>query len=218
MNRIPIPIVIGITIMVLNVHEKAFSGIPYENDFQSTSSGELPDGIMEIDGVFKVKKGEGDKKYLVMSNEPLSENAVILGPSLKGGASVRAKIRSFRKRRSYPRFAVGLHGISGFRLRVVPSKGVVELVKNEESVKSMPFKWQADEWTFLQLDIASQGDGWRVEGRVWRVGEKKPASPTVEVIHKGSPGQGKASLWGTAYSGREVQFDDVRIQPARAGS
>ena len=168
MNRITI-VIFALTGIAVHAQKKLPSVSPYENDFQSAEPGLLPEGIMEIDGVFKVTKGEGDKQFLVMENEPLSENAVILGPSLKGAASVSAKIRSFRKRRSYPRFAVGLHGISGFRLRVVPSKGVVELVKNEESVKAIPYKWKHDEWTVLQLDIAPDGEDWRVDGRVWHV-------------------------------------------------
>ena len=217
MNRITI-VIFALTGIAVHAQKKLPSVSPYENDFQSAEPGLLPEGIMEIDGVFKVTKGEGDKQFLVMENEPLSENAVILGPSLKGAASVSAKIRSFRKRRSYPRFAVGLHGISGFRLRVVPSKGVVELVKNEESVKAIPYKWKHDEWTVLQLDIAPDGEDWRVDGRVWHVSEERPEKPTVTLKHKGSPHQGKASLWGTAYSGHEIQFDDVRVRPVPLGS
>ncbi len=206
------------TVIAINGQEKLAPRVPYSNDFQSAAIGKLPDDIMEIDGVFKVAKGEEGVKYLEMQAEPLAENAVLLGPSVKGAASVTAKIRSFRKRRSYPRFAIGLHGISGFRLRVVPSKGVIELVKNEEPVMSVPFKWKPDEWTVLQLDIAPDGKHWLVEGRVWSGGEKIPDKPTAAFLHKGSPGQGKASLWGTAYSGRVVQFDDVSILPEVSGS
>jgi hypothetical protein len=191
---------------------------PYSNDFQSAAIGNLPDDIMEIDGIFKVVKGEEGVKYLEMQAEPLAENAVILGPSVKGAASVTAKIRSFRKRRSYPRFAIGLHGISGFRLRMVPSKGVIELVKNEQPVKSVAFKWKADKWSNLQLVIIPDGKGWSVEGRAWNEGDDMPAQPTISLKHEESPGQGKASLWGTAYSGREVQFDDIRILPEASGS
>lgn len=206
------------TVIAINGQEKLAPRLPYSNDFQSAAIGKLPDDIMEIDGVFKVAKGEEGVKYLEMQAEPLAENAVLLGPSVKGAASVTAKIRSFRKRRSYPRFAIGLHGISGFRLRVVPSKGVIELVKNEQSVKSVAFKWQVDKWSILQLVIIPEGKDWRVEGRAWTKGDQMPAQPTISLKHEGSPGQGKASLWGTAYSGMVVQFDDVSILPEVSGS
>ncbi|MCP4847982.1 MAG: hypothetical protein GY899_08565 [Verrucomicrobiaceae bacterium] len=217
MNRL-ILLVSAMTAIAAYAQQKSSPPIAYGKDFQDGEIGVLPDGIMEIDGIFKVTKGEAGKKYLVMEKEPLTENAVILGPSVKGGATVSAKIRSYKKRRSYPRFAVGLHGISGFRLRVVPSKSAIELVKNEEPVMSVPFKWTPDEWTMLELDIALHGENWRVEGRVWSVGEKRPVKPTVAYLHKGSPGQGKASLWGTAYSGREIHFDDVQVRSSAQGS
>ncbi len=187
----------------------------FATGFDDEEVGALPDGLMEIDGVFKVAGGDGGAKYLEMAAEPLTENAVILGPSIKGAATVEARVRSFRKRRSYPRFGIGLHGISGYRLRVVPSKGEVELVKNEEPVKSIPYRWSADSWTHLKLSVrAAEGDGrWRVEGSVWADGEEAPAGPVISLVHEGSPGQGKASLWGTAYSGKVVQFDDVAVQP-----
>ena len=189
---------------------------PYANDFQAETVGEIPDGLLEIDGVFKVAEGEDGAKYLEMAAEPLSENAVILGPSVKGGATVSSKVRSYKKRRSYPRFGVGLHGISGYRLRVVPSKKEIELVKNEEPVKSVPFDWAADEWLTMELAISPAGEKWKVEGRVWGGDGSRPEKATIELEHEGSPGQGKASLWGTAYSGKVVQFDDVKITPAAA--
>ena len=112
---------------------------PYANDFQSAEVGELPEGMLEIDGSFLVAEGEGGARYLEMAAEPLSENAVIFGSSVKGAATISGKVLSFKKRRSFPRFGLGLHGISGFRLRVVPSKKAIELVKSEEPVKSVAF-------------------------------------------------------------------------------
>ena len=202
---------LALALSSLHAQKKPKQQLPYSNDFQEAESGSLPEGIMEIYGVFKVEKEGDDQKYLVMSKEPLSENAVLLGPSLRGGATVGAKIRSFKKRRSYPRFAIGLHGISGFRLRVVPSKGLIEFVKNEESVKTVPFKWHPDEWIILELSVLPKGEDWLIEGRAWSASSSRPVKAIIKLIHKGSPGQGKASLWGTAYSGRAVHFDDVRI-------
>ena len=107
----------------------------YSNDFESIEIDSFPKGMMEIDGVIQGKASDSGKlgkgRYLEMAAEPLTENAVIFGPSVKKAATVQARIKGFRKRRSYPRFGIGLHGISGYRLRVVPSKKVIELVKNE---------------------------------------------------------------------------------------
>ncbi len=186
---------------------------PFADDFESAELGSLPDGMMEIDGSFAVAETEGGKA-LEMAAEPLTENAVLFGPSVKGGATVSAKVLAYKKRRSYPRFGVGLHGISGFRLRVVPSKGELELVKNEEPVKAVPYDWPADTWIQLELSVASDGeDRWKVEARVWPVGAERPTEPSIAHAHEGRPGQGKASLWGTPYSGKVAQFDDISIRP-----
>jgi hypothetical protein len=195
--------------------EKKPAPEPFSNDFESETVGELPDKMMEIDGAFTVVELEGGSKVLEMAKEPLAENAVLLGPSVKGAATVSAKVRSFKKRRSYPRFGVGLHGISGFRLRVVPSKKQIELVKNEEPVKSVDFAWVADKWVGMELSLVADGDKWNVEGRVWGEGDERPETATMTFVHEGSPGQGKASLWGTPYSGKVVQFDDVKVVPGR---
>ena len=188
--------------------------VTFEQDFEKVTVGEAPDDVMEIEGSFAVVEEEG-KKFLRVGIEPLAENGIILGPSMKAGGSVAAKIRAFKKRRSYPRFGIGLHGISGYRLRVVPSSGTVELLRNEEVVASEKFEWQADAWTNLKLEIKAAGDGWSIKGWVWPVAEgvnaKQPEKATIEHSDMEAPGQGKASLWGSPYSGRPIDFDEVKV-------
>ncbi|MGI9242260.1 MAG: hypothetical protein ACR2RV_15790 [Verrucomicrobiales bacterium] len=188
----------------------------FEQDFETVEVGEAPDDVMEIDGTFTVFEEDGNK-FLRVGIEPLAENGIILGPSMKAGGSVQAKIRSFKKRRSFPRFSVGLHGISGYRLRVVPSSGTVELLKNEEVVVSEKFAWKADQWTNLKLEIKPAGDQWSIRGWVWEVADgeagEQPEKPSIEHVDKSAPGQGKASLWGSPYSGKPVDFDDVKVVP-----
>ena len=41
----------------------------------------------------------------------------------------------------------------------------------------------------------------------------QPEKPVVEHTDKEAPGQGKGSLWGSPYSGRPIDFDDVKIVP-----
>jgi len=189
----------------------------FEEDFEKIEVGEAPDKIMEIEGTFTVVEEDG-KKFLRVEAEPLDEKGMVMGPSMKGGGSIEAKIRSFKKRRSYPRFGVGLHGISGYRLRLVPSSGKVELLKNEEEVVSEKFKWKADTWTNFKLEIKKSGDKWSIEGWVWPVAEgdegKQPEKPSISHVDDEAPGQGKASLWGSPYSGKPIDFDDVKIAPA----
>ena len=186
----------------------------FEEDFDKVEVGGEPEEVMQIEGEFTVVEEDG-KKFLRVGAAPLAENGIVLGPSMKGGGAIEAKIRSFKTRRSYPRFAIGLHGISGYRLRLVPSTGVVELLKDEEVVVSEKFDWRADDWTNLKLEIAKDGEAWAIRGWVWPVAEgdegKRPEKPTISHSDKEAPGQGKGSLWASPYSGKPVDFDDVKV-------
>jgi len=184
----------------------------YKNNFESYELNKFPDDMMEIDGLFKVNKNDQGKKHLEMASEPLTENAVIFGPSIKNSATLEVKVRGFKKRRSFPRFGIGLHGISGFRLRVVPSNNKVELVKNEEPVKSVSFKWNPEKWSNLRLQIEFSNDKSLIKGWVWDDGSTPTVEPVITFSHDGTPGQGKASIWGTAYSGKVILFDDISLK------
>ena len=203
---------IRISLIFLSLIELSNADSIYKNNFESYELNKFPDDMMEIDGLFKVNKNDQGKKHLEMASEPLTENAVIFGPSIKNSATLEVKVRGFKKRRSYPRFGIGLHGISGFRLRVVPSKNKVELVKNEEPVKSVSFKWNPEKWSNLRLQIEFSNDKSLIKGWVWDDGSTPTLEPVITFSHDGTPGQGKASIWGTAYSGKVILFDDISLK------
>ena len=203
---------IRISLIFLSLIKLSNADSIYKNNFESYELNKFPDDMMEIDGLFKVNKNDQGKKHLEMASEPLTENAVIFGPSIKNSATLEVKVRGFKKRRSFPRFGIGLHGISGFRLRVVPSKNKVELVKNEEPVKSVPFKWNPEKWSNLRLQIEFSNDKSLIKGWVWDDGSTPSVEPVITFSHDGTPGQGKASIWGTAYSGKVILFDDISLK------
>ena len=203
---------IRISLIFLSLINLSNADSIYKNNFESYELNKFPDDMMEIDGLFKVNKNDQGKKHLEMASEPLTENAVIFGPSIKNSATLEVKVRGFKKRRSYPRFGIGLHGISGFRLRVVPSKNKIELVKNEEPVKSVPFEWNSEKWSNLRLQIEFSNDKSLIKGWVWDDGSTPTVEPIITFSHDGTPGQGKASIWGTAYSGKVILFDDISLK------
>ena len=206
MKLIQISFLIFISLSITNADQT------YKNSFEGYEINSFPDDMMEIDGVFKVESNDEGKKHLQMASEPLTENAVIFGPSIKNSATLEVKVKGFKKRRSFPRFGIGLHGISGFRLRVVPSKKMIELVKNEEPVKTVSFDWNPDKWSILRLKIDYINEKSIIQGWVWNEGSTAPKEPNIKYIHDGTPGQGKASIWGTAYSGKVILFDDLSLE------
>lgn len=185
---------------------------PVKIDFENYEVGAEPDDLFIIEGTFKIADDSGDK-VLQLEPLPLSESGVIFGKSLKGAASVSVDVKATKRRRSTPRMGVGLHGISGYRLRLVPATGVIELVKAEEVVKSSKIKWASGEWFTMKLSIEVGKDGkWNISGWVWPKGSDAPEAPAITMESDERPGQGKASVWGTPYSGTPIFYDDIQIQ------
>jgi hypothetical protein len=198
--------------------EETKSPAPVKIDFEEYEAGSGADDLFIIEGSFKFAEEEGGNKILELEPRPLAESGIIFGKSLKGAATVTAKIKAQKKRRSAPRFGIGLHGISGYRFRVVPARNIVELVKSEEPVKSAEFKWTSGDWAHVKLSIEpAMAEGkWVINGWVWKDGDKPTPGPVISLTAEGKPGQGKASIWGTPYSGTPILYDDIVITDQQA--
>lgn len=180
-------------------------------DFEKYDAAVEPDDLFIIEGTFKIV-AEEKNKILELAAAPVVESGIIFGKSLKGGGTIRAKIKAGKKRRAAPRFGVGMHGISGFRFRVVPARKLVELVKDEEAVKTVKdVKWTGDTWYQLELAVTPDGEKWKIECRLWEASAERPEKPLLTHTSDEKPGQGKASIWGTAYASKPIYFDDVEI-------
>ena len=190
---------------------------PVKIDFEQYDVASEPDDLFVIEGTFKIGDEDGDR-VLQLDPQPLSEGGVIFGKSLKGAASVSVEVKATKRRRSTPRFGVGLHGISGYRLRVVPATNEIELIKSEERVKSAEFKWTSGEWLTLKLSIEqTDGGKWEISGWAWPKGQEAPSTPAISLTAETRPGQGKASIWGTPYAGTPIVYDDVVIHDLGKG-
>ena len=188
---------------------------PVKVDFEEYEEGTEPD-LFVIEGTFKIATEDGNK-VLQLEPLPLAESGVIFGKSLKGAASVTADVKASKLRRSSPRFGVGLHGISGYRLRVVPASGKLEVVKSEEVIHSVDYKWTSDQWLTLRLTIEAGAESkWVISGWVWQRGGEAPKEPAITFQSDERPGQGKASIWGTPYSGTPISYDNVVIENREA--
>lgn len=185
---------------------------PVAIDFEAYEAGTEPDDLFVIEGMFRIAEDGGDK-VLQLEPQPLNESGVIFGKSLRGAASVSVEIKATKRRRSTPRFGVGLHGISGYRLRVVPATNEIELIKSEEKVKAAALPWTSGEWLHLKLSVVpADGGKWVVSGWAWPKGKEAPAEPLITLVSDEKPGQGKASIWGTPYSGTPILYDDIVIE------
>jgi hypothetical protein len=186
---------------------------PFSEDFSAHPAGQPPD-LMVLEGAFTVEAEDAGNHVLQIGPGELVDATVQLGPSLRSGGDVTVRAKGFQKRRSFPRFGVGLHGQSGFRLRVVPAARTVELTRQDEVIQSVPFAWSPGQWYFLRLRVEALDTGrWSVSGWVWPEAAAPPRDALVEYISEEARLEGKASLFGTPFSGQPVLFDDLRVTP-----
>jgi len=184
---------------------------PVKDDFESYEVGKEPD-LFILEGDFTVET-DGTNKVLQMKALPLVDGVVQLGASLKDGGEIQARFKAAQAGRSYPRFGVGLHGNSGYRLRVVPARKLVELVKNEEVIQTVPFTWATDQWYCVKLRAQPLADGrWSISGWAWPEAGEAPKQALIEYIGEDQKLQGKASVMGTPYSGKPIWIDNVEIR------
>jgi hypothetical protein len=186
----------------------------YQNTFESAEVGKVPDEFLVLEGAFAVKEESGNK-FLELPGAPLDTFGVLFGPTETAGVAVTARIQGSGKGRRFPTFGVGLNGVGGYRLQVSPAKRALELYKGDEMLVSTPFVWESDSWTLLRLQVRKVSDGqWRVEGNAWKQGAAEPATWAMTRDEKTEPNAGRASVWGSPYSGTPIRFDDLRVAAA----
>lgn len=187
----------------------------YANDFEKAELGKIPEEFLVLDGGFTVQE-EGGNKFLELPGAPLDSYGALFGSVEKEGQAVGARIFGTSKGRRSPTFGVGLNGAGGYRLQVSPGKKMLELYRGETVKLAVPFEWQSGKWTLLKLQIVKAGeDEWKVEGKAWAEGGKEPAEPSVAIVEKDLPPQGKSSIFASPYATTPIRFDDLKVEPAK---
>ncbi len=184
----------------------------YENNFNQAAVDSLPDDILVMSGGFKVKEADG-RKVLELPGAPAEDfYGALFGPATNSGVCVSARIFGSGARRRFPSFGIGLNGGSGYCLRVSPAKGLLELYKADEMRTNTPLAWKPGSWTMLRLQVRPAGaSSWMVEGKSWEQGSPEPKDWMIAFEEKTAPPHGKASLWGTPYSGTPIWFADLKV-------
>ena len=190
---------------------RADGPVLYENNFEKATVGKVPDEFLVQDGQFAVKEENGNK-ILELPGAPLETYGVLFGPTEATNIQVRASIVSTSKGRRAPAFAVGLNGVGGYRLQVSAAKKVIELSKGDEVVKSIAYDWKSGDWTELMLAVRKVKDSVTIEGKVWEKAAAEPKEWLISFEDKETLAAGKASVWGTPFSGNPIQFDNIKVE------
>jgi len=170
----------------------------------------LPDNFTELNGKVRVSHSNGNR-YAELPAKPASSHGLLFGPALSKGLRVEARFLAEDGEKS-PTFAVGLNGLSGYRLRVNPNKQQLELLRNEVVVHSEKFEWLSEKWIHLQLQIRElPGLQWIVEGKAWHEKQAEPKKWSLQWKETTAPSNGQPSAWGTPHAGKPIALDDVRL-------
>lgn len=180
-------------------------------DCEAWSEGEPPKEVFVVEGKFNVVAKDGNKALEIGVGELVDANA-LLGDSANGSASIEAKVFGTKQGRSMPRFAIGVHGQSGYRLMVFAAQKQLQLVKGDEIIKSIPFTWTSDAWLKLKLDVKKvEEKKWTISCKAWPADAPEPAEAAITHEDATLKGQGKCSVWGTPFANTPILFDDVKI-------
>jgi hypothetical protein len=180
--------------------------------------GEPPKEVFVVDGTIKIGARGGNKAIIIDPN-PVTDASAQLAVSASGNASIEAKILAIKRGRSTPRFGVSVHGMSGHRLIVNPAKKSLDLVKNDQTLATVPFAWTSEVWVKVKLEAKKgAGDAWTITGKAWPADAAEPAEPLIKHEEKNLKGQGKCAIWATPFSGEPVFFDDIKISVETAAA
>ncbi len=188
----------------------------YVNDLEQEDVGFEPLDFLILEGDFKVKQEEGNR-VLELPGSPIGRFGLLLGPTQQDGLEIRARVRSEGKKRLAPSFGVGLNGVGGYKLLCSPNRAEIELKRNGVVVAARPLNWKSGAWTEFRLRIVKVKDGeWKVQGRLWESGSKEPKQWQVAFTEKEEPPNGRPAIWGTPFSDKAIQYDDLKVFAAKA--
>lgn len=172
--------------------------------------GDPPKEVFVVEGTIKIAAKDGNKAVMV-SPENLVDASAQFAVSAAGDSVIKARVFASKKGRSNPRFGVAVHGMSGCRLIANAPKKLLELVKGDEVLTSVPLTWTSDTWLWMKLEAHKQGDVWTITGKTWAADATEPTEAQLTQTIKGIKGQGKASVWATPYSSTPIYFDDIEV-------
>lgn len=197
----------------LLISASAFAGetVKYENNFEKSEVGQVPDEFLVLDGQFAVKEENGNK-FLELPGAPLDSFGVLFGPSFKTNCAISARFFGTAKGRRYPTFAVGVNGVGGYKLRVSPGKKKLEIYRSDAIKQAVPLQWKAGKWTHLKLSMTQTAEkDWQVEGKIWQEGEKEPEKASITFTDHDQPPSGRALISASPYAGTPIKFDDFVV-------
>jgi len=185
--------------------------LPWNIDFDSLDG--IPREWVNATGKFELREIEGNTLLVKKADNPFLRRArVYMSASDWSGYSVAVDAMATTKRRQ-----MGVVGVVAqrYQLALLGSHQRLELQSwqpETERTAKLPFKWQADTWYRLKLEVSTLADGSvRARGKVWPRDEAEPDTWHVERIDEDPNLQGSAGIFADA-TPTEVFFDNLEVR------
>ncbi len=183
----------------------------YGCDFEAAILDKAPEDFLVLDGGFAVKAESGNRA-LELPGTPLDSYGVLFGPVVSNNVAVSARVFGTNKGRRLPVFGVGLFGAGGLKLMAAPGKGLLEILRGDESIARAAYRWEPGKWVSMRLQVRALEDGaWQAEGKAWSEGAPEPVAWLVTHREKSDLSPGRAALWGSPISSTPILYDDLQV-------
>jgi len=190
----------------------------YSDDFEKYPEGKAPEEMLVLNGEVRIHK-DGGNKVLRLPEAPVDSHGVLIGPEHAAISAVSARVKAEATGRRTPEFGIGLGGTGGYQLWVMPATSELQIIKGEDVVAAVPFRWASGKWTHLKLRVRHAGtDRWTFEGKAWHEGAQEPRQWLITWTDSEKPPAGRCMLAGAPYSDKPILFDDVVIEGEAGGA
>ena len=184
--------------------------LPWQEDFESLTS--IPSHWINATGKYELRALNGSNVLVKKADNPFLRRArVYMGPSDFSNYTVEVDALATTKRRQ-----MGVVGVVAqrYQLSLLGSHQRLELQSwqpETQRTAKMPFKWSADKWYRLKLEIATLPNGTvRARGKVWAQESTEPKEWHLERTDNYPNLQGSPGIFADA-TPTEVFFDNLRV-------
>ncbi len=185
--------------------------LPWSYDFDTLES--IPPQWINAGAKFELRELDGEGVLVKKADNPFLRRArVYMGPSDWSDYSVAVDAMATTSRRQMGHVGVVAQR---YQLTLLGSNQRLELQSwqpETERTAKVPFKWEADTWYRLKLEVTKRADGTvRARGKVWPRTENEPDDWLIERVDDDPNFMGSPGIFADA-TPTEVFFDNLAVR------
>ncbi len=186
---------------------------PIDN-LQKNALGDLPANLAAMSGDWSIRpESDGGENHVVeMSGDALEIGALAFGPQASTGRA-EARVRSWATGKRCPEMGIAIGGADGWKLWLLPVQNKVELRFGDETRAAAEWNgWESSAWIHVVIEVRQAGRAIQVRAKVFPADATPPADWPLSIATDARElPAGRAVVFGTPFSERAIQFDDLQF-------